>query len=186
MMKKKGQFLLLSIAVLIIAMYASFQYIYTSSETSSVLFQPSFSEDAFNLFRAINDRNDWIEDGWYNFTMFQARRKIKNPISGDTHLFNVSLNCTDVVVINSTGSKLNAIEIQGIDNCTINVSNVTEGDYIYYFFDRGVNFTEIANLTIGNESSPWYYDSGSLTSKLCSHVSVMYSEKQIQLECTVY
>ncbi|UCD03802.1 MAG: hypothetical protein JSW73_04660 [Candidatus Woesearchaeota archaeon] len=186
-MKKKGQFLLMSIAVLIISMYSIFQYIYTSSETSNVLFQPSFSEEAFNLFRAMDNRNEWIEAEWYNFSQYQARRKIINP-DNETHMFNVSLNCSDVVVINSSSnSKLEAIETPyGVTNCTINISNATEGDFIYYSFEKGVEFSEFINMTVGSESSPWYYYAGNRRSKLCSHVREIYSEKQILVECTIY
>lgn len=183
---KKGQFLLLSIAILVIAMYSVFQYIYTGSETSNILFQPSFSEEAFNLFRAMDNRNEWIQEEWYNFTDFQARRKIINPTS-DTSLFNISVNCTQVTVINiSSNSKLNTIKTPyGLTNCTVRVSNATDGDYIYYFFYHDVEFDEV-NITIGNESSPWFYYADERRSKLCSHVREIYSEKQISVECSIY
>jgi len=189
-MNKKGQFLLLSIAVLILAMYGAFQYIESSSETSSILFQPSFSEEANNLFRSITSRSEWIEEEWYNFSLFQARINITAVIPpGSTSAgFNISVKCEEVCVVNSSNKKkiMTKQENDAGSMCKVKFDDPVVGDKIYYYFKNETNITAVINISLNNASSPLYYRGANLRSKLCDHISGLYTDRQIRLDCAVY
>lgn len=191
MLNHKGQFLLLSTAILIISMFATFEYIITSSETSGILFQPSFSQDAINLFRAVKIQTEGFNDSWYNFSTFQAKRKFVGT-SGNTAYFNVThLNCSEIAVTNLSNVKKVITYIEYEHSCGIKLNDIdAAGGYIYYAIKNNTGFKDLINITIKNELSPLYFrrENGAykLRSKLCDHISNIYSSKQIQLNCTIY
>lgn len=184
MISKKAQFLLLSAAMLIIGMFAIFQFFESSAENSNLLFQPSYSEDAINLFKAINDNNIELINNWYNFLNYSARKEIITATSINSS-FTINVSCTNVTVTSSNNSLKTITKSPSGDNCDISMNNTALGDYIYFKLTPNVEITNEINITLGLLDSPVFYEGSELKSKLCKHASEIYKERQIDLNCTV-
>lgn len=183
-MMKKAQFLLLSIVVLVIAMFAVFSYIETSSESSSVLFTSSYSSESMNLFRSITQSNEWLENNWYNFSSYPARRTVISKTSSNSS-FNISVPCPHVKVTNSSNTVKNVSQTGDSDWCEVSYNTTEVGDYVYYSLTSTVSFSEVHNITLSLEESPLYHNGSAIRSKLCEHLKELYKERRVQLNCTI-
>lgn len=184
MNSKKAQFLLLSAAMLVIAMFSVFQYFQSSTETSIILFQPSYSEDAINLFRAINDNNFWLIHEWYEFVNYTARKQIMERDSNQS-TFTINVSCNNVTVTDSKNVDKTIDKNPIGESCEVSMSETEIGDYIYFMLSPTTNIINTVNITLGLLDSPIFYENSNMISKLCRHAVSLYKDRQVKLNCTV-
>ncbi len=198
-MMKRGQFWLMAIVLVYLAIVTMFFYVRSADRSSINLFEPNLDLEFQNLVNAINVRNNWLKstgNDWYDLA-WQYRRKIEITQNGTPAEIPTGIeagkvgNCiADFRVVNLTNSEIQAnVSATTAPGCniTIGVSTTPFTFYVYYgnpsastpSYRQGTaqQGTEVT-ATLGSEMEV-------PTRGLCTHLNSIYPRLGMQLNCSL-
>ncbi len=188
-MRKKGQFFIISIVLLVLSLVVLFATFTTIGEMSSRTFAHSSYDEFSNIINTIEKSNDELDANWWN-TSYTKRRMFKTPGSvSNPAEFDVSLvagkltNCQkEVRVTDTSHSEITNIEVTSdIPPCDlIMLSASTNTDYYVYY--NSTTSTVLKDIGAGTSATPTLYDEISLN--LCEHLEDIYPRRGIYLTCS--
>ncbi len=198
-MTKHGQFWLMAIVLVYLAIVTMFFYVRSADRSGVSLFEPNLDLEFQNLVNAINVRNNWLRgtgNDWYDLA-WQYRRRIEATQTGSPAEIPTGIeagkvsNCIeDLRVVNLTNSEIHAnVSATAAPGCniTIGVSAAPFTFYVYYgnpsastpSYRAGAaqQGTEVT-ATLGSEIEV-------PTRGLCAHFNSIYPRLGMQLNCSL-
>ncbi len=181
--RKKGQFFIISIVLLTLALFVVFAYIRSTDVASSTLFKRSSAQDITNIANAIKERNMWLAD-WWNLTCSGRKHiNITGPLDDPVEVYvNLSgFNCLNTKITTLGNSPIEAYNASSTPPCSFTFNAGGEREF-YVYYNCSVPF--ITTDMQGNETSAQIIKIEEPFYKLCPHLTKLYAERGISLNCS--
>jgi hypothetical protein len=186
---KRGQFFLIALLLLALAMFVMFSFFRTTDTAAVTMFKKSSFIDIKNIQNAISDKNTWLnESDWWNAS-WAYRIEVRNTDAQTPAEINISIpaghisDCDkEIRVVNASGlveSNVSSVA----PPCNITFNTCAGCDYFIYY---GNPDAVAPTRTVANSGTliyPTIITEG--VGDLCEHFEYIYPIQGIDIECDV-